>query len=279
MDLRGSVALRLDDQITFLNGAAGGELFAEVVHETGSAGAFVPKHLGAVGVEDISLDVGLAISEALFDWIAASWQAQDVVKDGAVLLIDHALAVKAERRFVNARLAATTFHAMDAASREPGHVSLLLRPESLTVAAGVGKVAAPMLRQRLWRAWAFRLEIDGLDTSRVSRIGSFTVPGAIGGRVDFPDLAITLAQPSAATWAAWFQDFVVHGRNADAYERRGRIHFLPANLGTPLATIELAGLGIFRLEVESGALPDQVAQVTAGLYCERMTLQHGGGNP
>src|SRR5262245_18973763 len=274
----GSFALRLDDEITLLAGAAGGDLFAEVVPETGSPGPFVAKHLGSVGVEDISLEVGAAMSNALFDWIAASWQGQEVLKDGAVLSVSYALAIVAVREFQHTRIGATTIPALDVASTSPGRLSLLLSPGASALHAGSGKLEPAKLRQKLWLASTFRLDIDGIDCTKVSRIAEFTVAGPVDGKVDFPDLEVTLAATADDTWRAWFEDFVVNGNNSDAHERAGKITFLLPNLQTPLATVKLEGLGIFRLSTESGG-PAQVPRTTAGLYCERMSLEHGGGTP
>jgi hypothetical protein len=269
--MNGHFALRLDGETSLLAGAAGGAIFADVVEETAGPGAHVKKHLAAPEFEDISAEVGLAMSDALFDWIAAAWAAADQAKDGALLAVDHQLAIKSERQFTAARIAATTFPALDAASKAALPLTLRLKPASITLVPGAGKLPLGKAKQRLWQAANFRLTVDGLDCTKVSRIESFTVPGAVGGKVDFPALAVTLAAASAATWAAWFEDFVIDGNNGDAAEKNGQIAFLLPNLKTVLARIELHGLGIFRLDTAPGG-PNQVQRLTAGLYCERMSL-------
>src|SRR5215472_13871069 len=88
MDLFHEVALRLDDQIMILNAVAGGEPFSAVIKDTGGAGPNVEKHLASVQVESLSLHVGFTMSDALFDWITAAWQADERGKDGAILVLD-----------------------------------------------------------------------------------------------------------------------------------------------------------------------------------------------
>jgi hypothetical protein len=276
--MNGHFALRLDGETSLLAGAAGGAIFAGIVEETAGPGAHVKKHLAAPEFEDISAEVGLAMSDALFDWIAAAWAAADQAKDGALLAVDHQLAIKSERQFTGARIAATTFPALDAASKAALPLTLRLKPASITVVPGAGKLPLGKAKQRLWQAANFRLTVDGLDCTKVSRIESFTVPGAVGGKVDFPALAVTLAAASAATWAAWFEDFVIDGNNGDAAEKNGQIAFLLPNLKTVLARIELHGLGIFRLDTAPGG-PNQVQRLTAGLYCERMSLHRDPPSP
>jgi hypothetical protein len=276
--MNGHFALRLDGETTLLAGAAGGALFAGIVKETGGSGAYVKKHLAQPEFEDIITDLGLAMPDTLFDWIAAAWAAGDQPKDGALLAVDHQLAIKSERQFTAARIAATTVPALDAASKAALPLSLRLKPASITLAPGAGKLPLGKAKQRLWQAANFRLTVDGLDCTKVSRIDSFTVPGAVGGKVDFPVLAVTLAAASAATWAAWFDDFVVDGNNGDGAEKSGQIAFLLPDLKTVLARIELQGLGIFRLDTAPGG-PNQMPRLTAGLYCERMSLHRDTPSP
>jgi hypothetical protein len=75
-------------------------------------------------------------------------------------------------------------------------------------------------------------------------------------------------------WAQWLEEFVVQGLNDDAHEKSGVLTYLAPDLGTELATVKLANLGLFRLataaESSGGAgLP----RVVAELYCERMELR------
>jgi hypothetical protein len=227
--MNGHFALRLDGETTLLAGAAGGEIFAEVAEVPAGPGPFVKKHLTHVRFEDITAAVGFAMSDALFDWIAAAWAASDQPKDGALLAVDNKFAIKSERQFTAARIAATSIPTLDAASKSASPLSVRLTPASMVLVPGAGKLQLGNLKQRLWQASNFRLEIDGLDCSKVSRIESFTVV------------------------------------------------FLLPNL-TALARIELQGLGIFRLaavQSETG----QIARLTAGLYCERMSLHRESPSP
>ena len=269
--MNGHFALRLDGETMLLAGAEGGELFAQIVEDATGPTPYVKKHPAALEFEDITVEVGFAMSDALFDWVAAVWAADDQAKDGAVLAVDQNFTIKSERQFSGAHIAATTIPALDATSKTATELSVRFTPASIVVAPGAGKLQLGKLKQRLWQASAFRLNIDGLDCTKVSRIDSFTVPGVVGGKVDFPELAVTFPVVSAATWMAWFQDFVIDGDNGDAAEKNGKITFLLPDLKTPLASIELHGLGIVRLETTPGG-PSQVARMTAGLYCEQMSL-------
>ena len=65
--------------------------------------------------------------------------------------------------------------------------------------------------------------------------------------MEFPNLAVTLAESHAQTWQDWFDDFVVKGNNGQDNEKNGSLTFLAPDLKTTLATINFFNLGIFRL--------------------------------
>ena len=110
--------------------------------------------------------------------------------------------------------------------------------------------------------------------TKVTRIESFTVPGATDGKVNFPELAITFSPVSAAIWTDWFTQFVIDGNHDDSAEKSGKITFLLPDLKTALATIELSGLGN-RKPGKNGRRTERSRRYNcAGLYCERMSLQH-----
>src|SRR5882724_2013853 len=106
-------------------------------------------------------------------------------------------------------------------------MTVKLAPETVRTKKAAGQATLPPVKaaQEMWLASNFRLEIAGLDCSKVSAIDPFTVRQAgvanpVGevrdvlkepANVEFPNLAITLAESAAATWMAWFDDFVVKG--------------------------------------------------------------------
>jgi hypothetical protein len=144
-------------------------------------------------------------------------------------------------------------------------------------------------KQKLWLTSNFRLDIDGIDAAKVSRIAPFVVRRPIeivssggtttlqAGMVDFPALRVTLSMSSADSWFDWYEDFVLNGNNGPAEERSGSISLLAPSLDE-LARVDLAGVGIFRLTTDrdDDAPPDQVPRLTAHLYSEQMTLVPGG---
>jgi hypothetical protein len=145
----------------FVKSVDGGGIAAEVIHEPSGPSQFVKKNIGPLKYEDVTLQVGLSMAKAVYDWIAA----------------DYRLEARSTREFFNALITETTIPAMDASSKEPAYLTLKLAPEYTRFKRASGKVtgADGKGRQKLWLPSNFRLEIAGPDYKRVSRIEAFTV--------------------------------------------------------------------------------------------------------
>jgi hypothetical protein len=288
----GHFALRLaNDDVTFLGGADGGGIYADVLSQVSGSEHFARKHLAPPRYEDFSVQVGASMSNGLFEWIAGSWAAQPPKKDGAILALNFNLNVLTERAFVGALIAETTFPTLDASSTDTSSLTVRFTPQSIALKKGAGKAAPGKAKQRVWGTSNFRLDIDGLDCTHVSRIDSFTVKRKLttvhsgsgatslsAGIVTFPNLKITLSASTATSWYEWHDDFVVHGHNDDGHERHGVLRFLSPNAKLELGRLDLHHLGIIRLTPHQTDGSQQIARVTAELYCEQMELSVGGGS-
>ncbi len=239
----------------------GGSIYADVISETGPE-PVEKKRLGPTMYENWTLPVGLIMSKELFEWLVASWGPHPPERDGAVLGLDYELAVKTQAGFTASLITETSFPTLDAASKEVGHVTIRVQPAAIQLMAGSGKVSLYGVKQKLWRLSNFRLEIEGLDCTHVSRIESFTVRREV-------------AQAWAETWYDWHKQFVVDGHNEEGFERDGALSFLSTDLKAELSRIELHHLGIVRL----APAEEQPMLVTAELYCEEMALVQPGGGP
>lgn len=263
----------------FLRSVAGGGGFAQVAQEP--VLQETKKHIGPPRWEDVELRLDLPPAAPVRDWITALWTGKVAPRTVVVSTVDSELHIIRERKFRNALLTGTTISAMDAAARDPGFLTLKVMPEFAETSKASGILTVPKLAAA-WQRSYFRLDLPGLDCTRVAGIDSFTVtrpfaePVDIGakpvpGSLSFPDLTVTLAESAAATWESWFQTFVVEGRNADTDEKTGSVSLLSPDLTTVLARIGFYHVGIFRLTPDWGGDP-ALALVSAGLYCERMDL-------
>jgi hypothetical protein len=292
------LALRLGDpahgDLTFLREVTGGTVVGQVTSHTSGNEHFARKQLDGTRNDDFRVQFGTAMSSGLVDWISASWGPKPPKRDGAVLACDLQYLIRSERGFKGALISETAFPAFDAASKTSGYLTVRFATRSLLPVKDPGTKLTLNLgsggKQKLWLTSNFRLQIDGLDCTKVSRIAPFAVRRPIelvstggttdlrAGPIDFPSLRIAFPATSAGSWAAWYDDFVVKGSNGPAKERKGSLTLLAPNLVSELARVDFGGLGIFRLTTDrdEDAPPHQIATITADLYCEQMVLVAGG---
>ncbi len=291
----GKFMLAIDNvDVGWLQDVEGGHAVAEVVNEKVGADGVVRKHIAGVKYEDISMQIGFSMSKAVYDWIAASWSMESLRKDGEIVAADYNSRPLATRKFYGALITETTIPACDGSSKEPAYLTIRFSPAYTQVAPPNATLALPTVargRQKQWLPSNFRLQIDGLDTSRVAKIDAFTlkqkvVENPIGeqrdyerepGTVEVPNLVVTIAQSSAQTWYDWHEDFVIRGNNDQGREKTGSLTFFTSDLKGELLRIDFVGLGIFAASDDTLDTDDSPGKVSFSLYCERMAFTYLGG--
>ncbi len=267
--------------------AAGGVVSGEVVTVSAGPLAFAKKHVTGVRYEPFVVDVGLSMAAPVYDWVAGVWKHDLARKSGSLVSADYKFDAKSEREFFDAVLTETSFPVLDASSKEPGFLTLKFQPELTKEKSASGKQGGAAAKVKQWLRSGFRLQIDGLDCTKVSKIESLSVTTKVAQddvgevrfskleptSVEFSNLQITLSEVSAKTWFDWRDDFLIKGNNDQSKERSGTIQLLAPDAKTELARIKLFGLGIYRIAVPTeDSRGDKLKRVTAELYCERMEL-------
>lgn len=271
----------------------GGSIGANVINEQMGSQFYTKKHIGTPVYEPITAQIGFSMAGTIYQWIQNSWITPDSRHGGAVVTLDNRLQPKSEIQFLNALITETVIPACETAGRDTGFITIKFAPELTRSAApeSIENVDSIARNTQLWQSGNFKLTIDGLDCSKVSKIDSFTIKQKMvndqtgdsrgnqiqNGRVEFPDLRITFSEISAQSWIDWHKDFVVNGNNGEAKEKNGTLVFLGPNLRDELARITFYNLGIFNLSHDKvQARNDQVSRLSADLYCERMEFKVGG---
>ena len=96
---------------------------------------------------------------------------------------------------------------------------------------------------------------------------------AEAGRLEYPNLVVTLAESEAGPFFDWAESFIIQGVNGQKDEKSGSIDFLTVDLKTVLATLTFSNLGIFRCAPEKAeAGVESIRRVKAEMYCESMTF-------
>ena len=283
----GSFVLELDGvQVGAVSSADGGAAFGDVVKEPPGEETFFKKHLGFGGYHDIHFGIGPGMDKSVYNWIGQSLQGKASPVNGALLTVDFRGAIVSRLEFSRAQITEVTFPAVDGSSRQQVRILIGLTPEQTTLVRSPGGTSRIGSSRNTRNALAsnFRLTIEGVNTTRVSKVEALTVKLPFRNNsqgdclscgdiqppapIDFPNVIITMAQTGAESIESWFQNFVINGENDDASEKKGELVYLAPDLQTPLFTITFNHLGIFELLPDSTS--PNIARLVAAMYCESM---------
>lgn len=274
-------ALELDGQFAgFLKGFEGGDAVGEVVPEQLGADGVRHKHIGNVKYEDIVLAFGADMPASIYDWIAGTLARNYARRDGAIVGSDVSGQTYSRMEFSRAMIREITFPALDASSKNAALIRATLAPEFTRPQPVGGVIPSTASKAKPWLVQNYRLQIDGLDCTKVNSIDALTIDydlesGAVGEFRDYvktpnvpniPNLAFTIAQSGADSLVAWHEDFVIKRNNSAQNEKNGTLQFLAANVRDVLFTLTFQNLGIFKLKrvKDSGS----ISRLRAEMYCE-----------
>lgn len=289
----GSFALELDGVFAgWLSFTDGGYATAEVIAaRVPGPDPVVRKHLGAVKYEDIAIACGTGMSKSFYDWLGGLFTRTSQPKNGAILVADFNRKELSRLNFFNSLITEIGFPALDASSKDAAKMTIKISPEHTVYKKGSGKTVSPSGPDpgpaKKWTAADFRLQMDGLDCTRVNKIDAVIIRQCVAenrvgqsqpASLDVSNLAVTLAESSASTFFDWHQDFVIAGNNGQGKEKHGTLDFLSPSLTDSLFRLTLKNLGIFKVSPEKiESASDAIHRVTATMYCEEMSFTHSAG--
>ncbi len=269
----------------------GGQAFAEVVEEKAGADKIVHKRIAGLKFEDLTLTVGSNMSDKFYEWIASLFDRKPARKGGAVSFQDYTGGEKERLTWRDGLITEVGFPALEGGSKEAGKLIVKITPEETLHGKGSGAKtgASAQKRQKAWQRSNFRLTIDGVDCTHVSKVEALTIRQAIvhneigevrvstsePGNLEIPNLVVTVGEAHAADFRTWHEDFVIKGNNGQTQEKEGKLEFLSANLKDVIFTLTFRGLGIFRISPSksvSGAAG--IATLEAHMYCEDMSFAY-----
>lgn len=288
----GNFALELDGvQVGMVTNLEGGSAFGGVVKEEGEE-IFVKKHLGFPGYHEINFEIGAGMAQTVYNWIDQSLQGKASPMNGALLNISLNGSILSRLEFTRAQITEVTIPAADATSKTLTRILIGLTPEQTSLVKSPG--GSSKLSSRVGKTsftGNFRLSIEGVNTTRVSKVDALTIKLPFRSNtqgeclhcegiqapppIDFPNVVITLSQTGAESIESWFQNFVINGENGDSAEKTGELSFLSSDLSTAVFTIKFNHLGIFELIPVNEA--DAIPRLVAAMYCESMTFSSSSG--
>lgn len=266
---------------------SGGESEGEVATLPMAHDYFVKKQIGNLKYSDFEVQVGLSMAEPLQDWIESSLNMQFKRKSGELKAADFQRQTRHIREFKDALLTKIVFPAGDGAAKEAAFATLGFSPWRVDNRPGDGStVSNPVdVRQKEWHPSDFNFTVDGLDRacSKISKFEAIEIKQSVvtdfigrereyfrePGKIDFPNIKITMSEDSSHAFFDWYRDFVVAGRNTDADHKTGSVSYLNRTREKELLTLDLYGLGIYKISAAPrNHKEDKIASVTVEMYCE-----------
>jgi T4-like virus tail tube protein gp19 len=250
------------------------------------------RQLGKPKFEDIKLQVGMAMSEPFYGWIADFFAKKPKRKNGSIIAADFYYSERAVREFSGALIKELTFPALSGADKNAVYMGVAMAVEEIVFKKGSGeKMETPkgFDNQKLWTAANFTFSIYNYENAckRVTKVDSFTLKqniteyyaggfrGPIKGPtvVEFPNVSFYIPEADAEPFFKRCEAGIVKGG-------------LPAALKGTLKTFDNAGKDLFTVEMEecdvisvtpdkSDASSEEIKQVKVELYTQKMAFTYG----
>lgn len=278
----------------YIKSVEGGFPKANVTDEAVGPDVLHAKHLSTREIEPFSIELGMSGCKSMLMWIQDSWNNKFNRRNGQVAHADFNKYGQFEHHFTDALIMETAFPSLDGSSREPGYLKVKFLPEQIeTKQVQTARILAEIsANQKMWHNNAFRMKIDGIDMSKVSKIDGFTIKQGVKAmhtgrslwpeleptKIEFPDLSVHLALAFSKPLMDWYDEMVRKGVKDPSLEKTGAIEFLTPDLGTTIFTVKLAQVGIRNFTINrSEALQDAIKRAKVDLYVGKMELVPGPG--
>jgi phage tail-like protein len=295
----GNFTLELDGlDAGLLTSAEGGGFKSEPIGEQVGGENLVTRYPGRQRFEEITVQVGGAMSPDFWKWVSDSIAGKPSRKNGAIVSRDYDSNERSRRTFYDALIAEIQFPELDAKSKGPKILTVKIAPERIAFdeRGGPKPSSGPggaMRTQKRTTPINFRLRLDGLEeqaAKRVSKIEAFSVKQQIianpmggllyerkePGRIEFPTLSLHLPELDAGPWMKWWEQFVGKGEHVQKNERTGSIAYLNSDLTQTIINVDLYGVGITGVTfAKMEAAGDVVRTVKVDLYVESLRVEAG----
>lgn len=258
--------------------AEGGSAYTDVLKsETAGSGGVFRQFPGRLKWAPITLKRGITADNTLYNWIKDSIGGNPAANSGLIGATDENFKLVTQTSFFNALITEVGFPALDAASKDAAKMTIKFQPEFTRMKLATGQSPAISNVQQKATISNFKLTINGMNTSFVTKIDSLNVKLNYAESrdvqlesIDIPNMKITVPEAQAKDFISWHEDFVINGRNGSENEKTGSLAFLSTDLKTELFRLDLSGLGIFALDQDPLTASNSIRNMTAQLYCDKM---------
>jgi hypothetical protein len=265
----------------------GGQVKADKA-ETKMGGDFITrKTIVGITWDAVTLKLGISQSKPIHEWIKATLNADYAFKDGVITAATMKFEARRAFTWTGGLLTEIQAPACDANSKNVSFLTLKFQPTHGEWKPASGKIqggSQGALKIKNWTEQSYKIQIDGLDLSRASKVGAITMKQEVERdtvgelreyqyvptRLDFGDLEITVAEVTAQAIYDWHEDFVYKGNCGNDKEKGGSLTYLAQNMKDELGSVTFEHLGIYELTTSKAeSQGKELKRVTAKLYCEK----------
>lgn len=287
----GNFVFTLDDiKCGFIKKVEGGSVSAEVVKNSPGGDYWERKTIGKPKYDPIKFSIGWAHTKNIFNWIKETWKHNFMRKKGTIEACNSKMEVQSILEFYEALIQEVGIPALDASSKEAAYLNLSLDPEYTRYKKGDGKKPSSeygKFQQKTWIPSNFRVEIAGLDCKKIRKVDALTVKSTtqrdeagdqrdnpvIPGKLECPNVKITLSAQGADSWWNWHEEMVIKGNTE--MEKNIALVFLNQKRDKEISRVNLTNCGIFKLSASAGeAMADAVKTLDAELYAEEIDIEY-----
>jgi T4-like virus tail tube protein gp19 len=268
----------------WVSSASGGDLNADVVVSNLGPDNIKQKHLAAPKYSNITIKCGTGMSKNFCNLISSTFRGEYSRTNGTIKGVDLTGHDVRETSFSNALVTEIAFPALDGASKEAGVLQLKLTPETTRQLAGDSSVVGGVystVKAKRWGLGNFRVQIDGVDASRVQTVDSFTVqqaiindaigetraPSALAGQMTWPNIVVTLPLAFDASFVTWQHQQGLAGTPI----KNGSLAFLDDSMKNTLFQVSFANLKIVSM-AEQPAGSDGVKHMKITMSVQKMVF-------
>ncbi len=249
----------------YVKSVDGGLIKATSTEEAMGAYHIKNRHLATREIDPLTIELGASggrwALNALNDFLERRIHARH---QGQVTHADANLKEQYTYSFKRALITEITFPPkLDAKGKEFALIKVKMQPEEIdfTLAPGPTISPVPSAKQKQWMTSAFRLTIDGVDTTHCMSIealtfkmgtklfkkGGFKLPEYMPTKLEMPKLSFTMPMKFAGSVIEWYRSAIAkEGSEAatDAvYEKNGSIELLDPSHSKTVYEIELFNIG------------------------------------
>ena len=290
--------LEKDEVAGFFRSIDGGGVKAEILtYRSGRDPGSLWRQLGKPTHEDITIEVGMSMSDSFYKWLEGFFSGDVERKSGAIVAADFHYKERARREFEDALISELRFPTLDATDNSPCTMGVTLVPEKLRFEPGSMRSLEPHVgstAQKLWTPANFSMSIDGFEDAcrRITKIEGFSIqqeiheyhagqlrePMRVPGMLEFPNLQFSLPEADARPLIEHFTKHVIRG-DPQADGRHGGTITMRDHHGDELCSISLAGVDIADITPEkSDASSEEIKQVKVEISVERMALSYASSS-